>query len=127
MRYFNQIMENIMATFKTALIVLSTAIPALTFSLSSQAAMDAKIEAALIEVCKSVTTNKVYNYQKTAKSYQLKDKTVALKVVCNDQDIISFAESHGADKTAAKLQKSLGDVNIIDIAATNKLRVTFKE
>lgn len=120
-------MENIMATFKTALIVLSTAIPALTFSLSSQAAMDAKIEAALIEVCKSVTTNKVYNYQKTAKSYQLKDKTVALKVVCNDQDIISFAESHGADKTAAKLQKSLGDVNIIDIAATNKLRVTFKE
>ena len=116
-----------MATLKTALIALTTAIPVLAFSLPSQAAMDHHIEEALINVCKSVTTNKVYKYQQTAKSYRLKNKTVALKVVCNGQDIISFAESHGADKTAAKLQKSIGTTRIIDTASTEKLHVTFTE
>ena len=116
-----------MTTFKTALIALTTAIPVLAFSLPSQSSMDPIIEKALISVCKSVTTNKVYKYQQTAKSYQLKDKTIALKVVCNGQDIISFAQSHGADKTAAKLQKSIGSIRIIDTAATEKLHVTFTE
>lgn len=116
-----------MATLKKALIALTTAIPVLAFSLPSQAAMDHHIEEALITVCKSVTTNKVYKYQQTARSYHLKNKTIALKVVCNGQDIISFAESHGADKIAAKLQKSIGNISIIDTAATEKLHVTFTE
>jgi len=47
--------------------------------------------------------------------------------MCNGQDIISFAESYGADKTAATLQRSLGKANIIDIAATEMLLVTFTE
>ena len=71
--------------------------------------------------------NKVYRLNSTSKSYRLKDKTIALKVVCNGDDIISFAERHGADKTAAKLQKSIGNVSIIDTAATEKLSVTFTE
>ena len=52
-------MEKIMATLKTALIALTTAIPVLAFSLPSQAAMDHNIEEALITICKSVTSNKV--------------------------------------------------------------------
>lgn len=120
-------MENIMATLKTALITLTTSFSVLALSFPSQAAMDHHIEEALITICKSVTSNKVYQYQKTAKSYNLKNKTIALKVVCNGQDIISFAESHGADKTAAKLQKSIGSTSIIDTAAAEKLHVTFTE
>lgn len=116
-----------MATLKTALIALTTAITVLAFSLSSQAAMNPNIEKALISICKSVTTNKIHKYKRTAKSYRLRDKTIALKVICNGQDIISFAESYGADKTAATLQRSLGKANIIDIAATEMLLVTFTE
>jgi hypothetical protein len=120
-------MKNIMAILKSKFIVLTTIIPLLAFSLPSQAAMNQTIEKALISICKSVTTNKVHRYKKIAKSYHLKDKTIALKVVCNGQDIISFAESYGADKTAAKLQRSLGGTNIIDIAATERLQVTFTD
>jgi len=120
-------MENIMTTLKTALIAITIAAPVAAYSLPSQAAMHPNIEEALIKVCKSVTTNNVYKYKKIAKSYHLKDKTVALKVVCNGQDIISFAESYGADKTAGKLQKSLGQTNIIDLASTESFQVNFTE
>jgi hypothetical protein len=118
-------MENIMAILKSVFIALTTVIPILAFSLPSQAAMDPTIEKALISICKSVTTNKVYKYKRIAKSYHLKDKMIALKVICNGQDIISFAESYGANKTVGKLQRSLGVTNIIDIAATERLQVTF--
>ncbi len=120
-------MENIMRTLKTTLIALATAIPVLAFSLPSQAAMSPCIEKALIDVCKAAMSNKVYRLHSTSKSYRLKDKTIALKVMCNGDDIITFAENHGADKTAAKLQRSIGSVSIIDTAATTKLSVTFTE
>jgi len=120
-------MENIMTTLKTALITLTIAAPIALFSLPSHAAMDPYLEQALIKVCKSVTTNKVYKYRNIAKSYHLKDKVIALKVLCNGQDIISFAESYGADKTARKLQRSLGKTDIIDLASTRNLQVNFTE
>jgi hypothetical protein len=47
--------------------------------------------------------------------------------MCNGDDIITFAERHGADKTAAKLQRSIGSVNIIDTAAISKINVNFTE
>lgn len=122
-----------MTKFKTTLIALTTAIPVLAFSFSSQATssqavrMSPYMKTALVDVCKAAMSNKVYKLYNTTKSYHLKDKTIALKVMCNGDDIISFAEKHGADKTAAKLQRSLGKVNIIDTAATSKLSVTFSE
>jgi len=116
-----------MTKFKTTLIALATAVPVLAFSLPSQAAMSPYMKTALVDVCKAAKSNKIYKLNSTTKAYHLKNKTVALKVMCNGDDIISFAESHGADKTAASLQKSIGDVNIIDTAATAKLNVTFTE
>jgi len=116
-----------MTTFKTTLIALATAVPALAFSLPSQAAMSPFMKTALVDVCKAAMSNKVHKLNETTKSYRLKDKTVALKVMCNGDDIISFAENHGANRTAAKLQKSIGNVSIIDTAATAKLSVTFTE
>lgn len=116
-----------MTKFKTALIALATAVPVLAFSLPSQAAMSPYMKTALVDVCKAAMSNKIHRLNGTTKSYHLKDKTVALKVMCNGDDIISFAENHGAYKTAAKLQSSIGNVSIIDTAATAKLSVTFTE
>ena len=116
-----------MKTFKTTLIALAAAVPALAFSVSSQAAMGANVHTALVEVCKAAMSNKVHRLNYTTNSYNLRDKTVALKVMCNGDDIISFAERHGADRTAAKLQKSIGSVSIIDTAAVEKINVTFTE
>ena len=121
------ILENTMTKFKTALIALATAVPVLAFSLPSQATMSPYMKTALVDVCKAAISNKIFRLNDTTKSYHLKDKTVALKVMCNGDDIISFAERHGADRTAAKLQKSIGNVSIIDTAATEKLSVTFTE
>jgi len=116
-----------MTKFKTTLIALATTVPVLAFSLPSQAAMTPYMKTALVDVCKAAMSNKVHKLNRTTKSYHLKDKTIALKVMCNGDDIISFAENHGADKTAAKLQRSIGNVSIIDTAATGKLSVTFTE
>jgi len=121
------LLENTMTKFKTALIALATAVPVLAFSLPSQASMSPYMKTALVDVCKAAMSDKTLRLSNTTKSYNLKDKTVALKVMCNGDDIISFAENHGAHKTAAKLQRSIGNVSIIDTAATEKLSVTFTE
>ena len=112
---------------KIATIAVTASLPLLFVSTASQAAMSKHIETALIDVCKAAQSNKLYKYTKVAKSYNLKDKTIALKVMCNGDDIIDFAEKHGADKTAAKLERSLGHVDITDVAAITKLNVTFAE
>ncbi|QBG35738.1 DUF3718 domain-containing protein [Litorilituus sediminis] len=114
-----------MKKLRVALIAIATAVPALAISMPSQAAMTPYMENALINVCKAAISNKVHMLNKTTKEYRLKTKTVALKLVCNGEDVISFAESYGADKTAAKLQKSIGSVDITDIAALSKVSVTF--
>jgi hypothetical protein len=96
-----------------------------TVSFSSNA-MDRHIELALIDVCKSTLSNSITKYRKTVNSYNLRDKAVALKVMCNGSDIIDFAQKHGAYKTADRLERSIsGQVNIIDVAKVEKLNVNF--
>ena len=114
-----------MTILKKTLLALAAFVPALAISLPSQAAMSPYMENALIEVCKAAKSNSILKMNKTTKSYNLKDKTIALKLMCNGADVISFAESYGATKTAAKLQKSLGNVSITDVAALSKVKVTF--
>lgn len=86
------------------------------------------LEDGLISVCKAAANDKSYRMSKEIKALRLKTKTVALKVVCNGSDIISFAESYGAEKTAAKLSDSIGSVRVTDIAmnASTKYDVSFK-
>ncbi len=114
-----------MKALKVTLIALATAIPALTMSLPSQAAMSPYMESALIEVCKAAKSNSPHKLTKTTKAHRLHTKVVALKLMCNGQDVISFTEHYGADKTAAKLQRSIGDVSITDVAALSKVKVNF--
>lgn len=116
-----------MKSLKVITLAFAVALPLLAISLPSQAAMTPYIETALIDVCKAAKTNQVHRFNKTMKSYNLKDKTVALKVMCNGSDIISYAERNGATETAAKLQESIGNVQITDMAALSKINVTFKE
>lgn len=115
-----------MTKLKTTLIALVTTVPVLAFSLPSQA-MDPTLEKALVKMCKAAASNTPIRLKNSIDAYRLTDRNVALNVMCNGDDIISFAENHGADRTAAKLQRSLGNVSIIDTAAITKLSVTFTE
>jgi hypothetical protein len=114
-----------MTTFKKTLLALAASLPVLAVSLPSQAAMSPHMEKALIDVCKAAKSNSITKLNNTTKSYHLDKKTVALKLMCNGEDVITFAENNGAEKTAAKLQKSLGKVSITDVAALSKVKVTF--
>ncbi|MFT5294080.1 MAG: hypothetical protein ACI9YH_000086 [Colwellia sp.] len=114
-----------MTNFKKALFILSVSLPVLAISLPSQAAMTPHIKNALIDICKAAKSDSTIKLNYTTKSYRLKTKTVALKVMCNGEDLISFAESNGAYKTAEKLQNSIGNVTITDIAALSKVNVNF--
>jgi uncharacterized protein YqiB (DUF1249 family) len=116
-----------MTTIKTTLIALATTVPALAFSLTSQATSITYMDAALVEVCKAAKSNKVSKLKSVIKSYHLQDNTVALKVMCNGDDIITFAEKNGATKTAYKLQKSIGYNSYIDLAVIDKINITFAE
>ncbi len=116
-----------MTTIKTTLIALATTVPALAFSLPSQATTTTYMDTALVEVCKAAKSNKVLKLKSAIESHRLQDKTVALKVMCNGDDIITFAEKNGATKTAAKLQRSIGNVSIIDLAVIEKINTTFTE
>jgi len=89
--------------------------------------MPAYVERELISICRSAAQDKSLKMTQSIKGIRLNYKVVALKVVCNDKDIISFAEHHGAKKTVAKLSHSIGKVNLTDLAFINhkKHRVTF--
>ncbi len=118
-------LENIMNKLKSLTVVAATFTLLSSISFSSNA-MNRHVESALIDICKSAISKTAYKYRETAKSYNLRDKTVALKVVCNGSDIIDFAQMHGAYKTAARLERSIsGHVDIIDVAKVEKLKVNF--
>ena len=93
----------------------------------SSMAMEPQVERALIKVCKSAASNKPIRLKNAMDDYNLAIRDVALKVMCNGDDIITFAETRGADKTASRLQHSVGGVSIIDVAAVSKINVTFEE
>lgn len=113
-----------MKKLTTTLIALITSTLAIGSSVQA-APMSSHIENALVKVCKSALSNNINKLNRTTAEFNLKDKTVALKVICNGDDIITFAEKNGANKVADKLEKSIGHVDIQEIAATEKLHVTF--
>jgi hypothetical protein len=111
-------------------VTLSTGILAIGFSANTLAEnyyLPSHVEQGLIQVCKSAANDKLLKMNKSIKALNLKGKTVALNVICNGKDIISFAEHYGAKRTVARLNKKLGSVEIIDLAAVGQKRydVTF--
>lgn len=85
------------------------------------------LEQGLISICKSAALDKSYKMNKAIKEYRLNHKIVALNVVCNGQDIISFAQHYGAERTTQRLSDSVGRVEVTDIAAVKNYNydVTF--
>ena len=81
-----------MTKINIAVIALAS-VSALALSGTSQAAMNPYMKTALVDVCKAAMSNKIHRLNSTTNAYRLRDKTVALKVMCNGDDIISFAES----------------------------------
>lgn len=92
---------------------------------STSYALDRQVEVALVKVCKSAITDKPISMKNAMDNYNLNTRDVALNVMCNGQDIISFAESYGANKVASRLERSVGGVSITDVAQLNKVNVTF--
>ncbi len=90
-------------------------------------AMDTHIESALIDVCKAAQKGNLRNFENKAKSYRLSNKNVAMKVICNGDDIIEFASKNGSARIASKLESSIGGVTITDMAAVSKISVRFSE
>ncbi|NMP17414.1 MULTISPECIES: DUF3718 domain-containing protein [unclassified Thalassotalea] len=100
---------------------------ALLVAPASANSMSSYMENALIDVCKAAKSNNTIRFSNTVDSYRLKTETVALKVVCNGENISDFAATHGAYKTADRLNEALGDVSIEDVALneTEKFYVNF--
>ncbi|OKY25928.1 MULTISPECIES: DUF3718 domain-containing protein [Thalassotalea] len=90
--------------------------------------MDSYLEKSLIALCKSTMKGNLLNFNRTLKYYHLADKTIANGLVCNGSDVTEFARKHGAYKRANRLDKHLrNSTSITDIAAVNKMSITFKE
>ena len=84
------------------------------------------VERNLVKVCKYSAQDKLYKMKSVMREFNWSDKLIALNVVCNGQDIISFSDSYGAVRTTARLSNSLGSVQVTDIASTNNsYDVTF--
>lgn len=105
-------------------VFLTTGLALLAAS-SSANAMDKQVERALIKVCKAAITDRPIRLKVAMDDYRLKPRNVALNVVCNDKDIISFASYYGAEKIADRLQRSIGKVRITDVAKVEKVNVNF--
>jgi|GEM_PF-1925706 len=86
------------------------------------------VEEGLISICKNAARDKLIKMTKGIKQIHLDEKTVALNVICNGKDIISFAEGYGAKRTTARLNSKIGTVEVTDIAAMRnyKYDVTFE-
>ncbi|NMH64570.1 DUF3718 domain-containing protein [Shewanella salipaludis] len=93
------------------------AITLTTLSFAASAAMDPQIEKTLIAVCKAGASNNIFTYANTMRDYRINEQRVFPRLVCNDQSFHQFALSHGANRTAAKIERYIkGRVTIQDIA-----------
>ncbi|WP_394175012.1 DUF3718 domain-containing protein [Thalassotalea litorea] len=102
---------------KTLTLIATCTATLLTLAATQATAkMDPYVQSALQDICQSAKSDNVMRMNKTIKSYRLDHETVALNVVCNQQDIISFAYDNGASKTAERLQQSVGETKITDLA-----------
>ncbi len=112
-------MNSLLSLTRTTGALLLTSALAISASVSANP-MSPHMENALIDVCKAAKSNNVIRFKNTVTENRLKTKTVALKVVCNGENISDFAATHGAYKTSDRLNRSLGKVRIEDVALNDK-------
>ncbi|NTS77985.1 DUF3718 domain-containing protein [Catenovulum sp. SM1970] len=90
------------------------------FSFSSQAGVsyNSAQEQMLVNICKAAKSDEVRNLRQAQRASNLSYKQIAKGVVCNGEDVIEYAASHQAYKTAQYIsdKAQLGSVIIRDIA-----------
>ncbi len=86
------------------------------------------VEKGLVKVCKTAAKDQLHQMHSTMKKHDWSYRLMSLNVMCNGQDLISFAEQYGAKKTTAKLIKSIGSISVTDLASTRQYNydVTLK-
>jgi hypothetical protein len=105
-------MKNLRAPLITAAALCVTGL-----SFNAFAAMEPQVERTLVAVCKAGISNSVYQFNNTMKDYRIDESRIFPRLVCNGEDFHSFALTHGANKTAAKIERyMIGRVTIKDIA-----------
>ena len=67
--------------------------------------IDASTERSLVKVCEALKSNKRVKLIRALKDSRIRYKHIVDGLVCNGQDALDFAMSHGAKKTANMVAK----------------------
>ncbi len=106
--------------------LMKALIPAATLLVSGQVLAEGTyyltptVEKGLQKVCKTAAKDQLHQMHSTMKENDWSFRLMSLNVMCNGQDLISFAEGYGAENTTARLIRSLGTISVTDIAAVNQ-------
>lgn len=92
---------------KTTLIIAAGLVAGTVVGSSQALAMDDYLEQTLVSFCESTMNNDRLQLNRDIKKHHFDHKTVAMKVMCNGQTIMSFAEQYNADRTFAAFQSRL--------------------
>lgn len=83
---------------KNAILPLIAALTVTFVQPASAATSD--LEASLVKVCAAVKSNSKFRLQNVLESHRMDYKLIAEGLMCNGQDVYTFAQAHGANKTA---------------------------
>lgn len=109
-------------------LTLTAAALGMALALPAQAAMTSAMEQSLIATCKASLSNSRLTFNNTMKVYRVNPYRVLDKLVCNGDDVATFAEVNGAGKVADLIRNRYyeGRVTIQDIAFNGqRLEVWF--
>ena len=94
---------------KTKLIIAAGLVAGTVMGSSQALAMDDYLEQTLVSFCESTMNNDRLQLDRDIRKHHFDHKTVATKVMCNGQTIMSFAKQYNADRTFAAFQSRLPD------------------
>lgn len=88
------------SSVRKAVIIGALAVSGLLASTGASAAkMPVSLEKDLVKVCEAIRDNNRLRLHQAVKDSGLSFRTLADKLVCNGQDMLEFAATHGADDT----------------------------
>lgn len=92
---------------KTKLIIVATVVAGTVLGSSQALAMDSYLEQTLVSFCESTMNNDRLQLDRDIRKHRFDHKTVATKVMCNGQTIMSFARQYNANRTLAAFQSRM--------------------
>ncbi len=113
---------------KTRYAIAATLTVGLLTAGASQAAFSGWMEQSLVAVCRASLTNSPVSFNQTMKVYHINGYRVLPNLMCNGEDLHTFALSRGNDRTAARIERYLpGTVTIQDLSMNQPVQVWFEE